>query len=101
MARKSVLVIDTPKCCVDCDLMYDYLYCSANQEERNMTGRGKGRPKGCPLRPLPERKSYGVIPRQSAKSIGASMQNCINYGWNKCLNEITGENFANEINTDN
>ena len=73
---KSILIIDTPNDCYDCPCYY---------EERNKcevifknVDDDIEKPSWCPLRPLPERMSWG----HSMEWID---------GYNACLDEITGE----------
>lgn len=72
---KSILVIDTPKDCLHCDIAYwiDNINCV-----RWIRELGKKKEEICPLRPMPKRKEY---------------QECFmaSYGWNKCIDEIIGE----------
>ena len=75
---KSILVIDTPKNCAECKLMFlqgiGESICNAVDWSR--------RPSWCPLRPLPEKRIN---------------KDCLviheiwNEGWNACLDEIAGE----------
>ena len=84
---KSILVIDTPKNCAECKLMY-------------LQGIGEGicnavdwsrRPLWCPLRPMPQRKN-----NNESEMVGC-LQMDIGYtlGWNECLDEIVGEQNEN------
>ena len=80
---KSILVIDTPKNCAECKLVYlqgtGESICNAVDWEE--------RPSWCPLKDLP-----------SNKEIKGDWENVVdvwidgaNYGYNKCLNDISGE----------
>ena len=49
---KSVLIIDTPKSCLDCPLQdYD---CKAIKDDHKYETREDRRPDWCPLKPLPK-----------------------------------------------
>ena len=42
--------------------------------------------KGCPLKPLPEKKEY-IVPIDNVES----QKDIIAVGWNACIDKITGE----------
>lgn len=71
MNNKSVLVIDTPLTCEEC-ILYNVVYYPDKNKKENICY------KYCPLRPLPEKMSWG---------------HTVDYieGYNACLDEITGE----------
>lgn len=72
---KAILVIDLPENCGKCRLA-DFGECRGSKSYIHMPI--KGRPKECPLRPLPQRKlewNWGSDAR----------------GWNACIDEILGE----------
>ena len=88
---KAILVIDMPSVCDECRL---HLESSGGQYRRfcvakNEISVGKKKPKWCPLKPLPpkldandwHRMFSGLFSEREAKG----------YGWNACLDEITGE----------
>ena len=86
---KSILIIDTPKNCLDCQLMVDG-WCYAVKADRTQEViSAKDRTCWCPLRPLPpkldandwHRMFSGLFSEREAKG----------YGWNACIDEITGE----------
>lgn len=101
MSDKSVLVIDTPKCCYECD------YCRFHGKvgyRKCLLSKGEGRDfidvqdgtidilkerhKCCPLRPLPEKAAVD----ESMLGIGFDDFNTIYYlGFNECIDKITGE----------
>lgn len=99
---KSVLVMDTPKNCYDCQFGTEYCGnleyegCCELAEcldsdtrlitEEHYDCESKSRPEWCPLKPLPEKKEYinSVSNIEATKNIAAA-------GWNACLREITGE----------
>lgn len=77
---KSVLVIDTPETCVDCQFCYELdegveACCSISDDDKDTSlmkkidceyGYCQGKPDWCPLKPLPEKKEY-VDPTSSEK----------------------------------
>lgn len=75
---KSILVIDTPKNCAECKLMYlqgiGESICNAVDWER--------RPSWCPLKDLPSK----MIPEMVMGNKFA--EGCVQ-GWNDCIEEIT------------
>lgn len=95
---KSVLVIDTPENCLDCQLCYELdegveAYCSISDDDKDASimkkidceyGYCQGKPDWCPLKPLPEKM---IIPRGARNTDGLEYA-C---GYNACINEITGK----------
>ena len=85
---KSILIIDTPKNCPDCQLMADgWCYGIPSREEVQGKIKYLKRPSWCPLKELP-----------SNKEIKGDWENVVDvwidgakYGYNKCLNDISGE----------
>ena len=79
---KSILVIDTPKNCAECKLMFlqgiGESICNAVDWSR--------RPTWCPLRPLPKRKDEGSVLKPLPFEVYM-----YRYGFNECLDAITGE----------
>ena len=73
---KSILVIDTPKNCAECKLMFlqgiGESICNAVDWEE--------RPSWCPLKPLPEPKDIGYPNDDYDVGFGD--------GWDACLKEI-------------
>ena len=82
---KSVLVIDTPKKCMHCPLLNDADECTVQDDAANFKAGNSWDElmKGCPLKPLPEKKEY-VDPTSSEKA----KKNIIAVGWNTCINMI-------------
>lgn len=92
-----MLVIDTPKNCLDCQFCYELdegveACCSISDDDKDASlmkkidceyGYCQGKPDWCPLKPLPEKKEY-VDPTSSAKA----KKNIIAVGWNTCINMI-------------
>ena len=70
---KAILVIDMPEGCTECNCAIDLCHGTIPSQEWY-----KKRPSWCPLRPMPEQMSWG----HATDYI---------YGWNDCLDEITGE----------
>ena len=95
--NKSVLIIDTPETCVDCQFCYEFdegieACCSITDDDKDKSlmkqidcenGYCQGKPNWCPLRKLPEKEKddcsndyYDDYYRGYAN------------GWNDCLKEI-------------
>lgn len=84
---KSILIIDTPKNCPDCQLMADgWCYGIPSREEVQGKIKYLKRPSWCPLRPLPERKDEGSVLKPLPFEVYM-----YRYGFNECLDEIVGE----------
>ena len=91
--RKSVLVIDTPENCLDCQFCHELdegveACCSISDDDKDTSlmkkidceyGYCQGKPDWCPLKELPNKKNWGEIFNGNVK------------GWNDCLKEIIGE----------
>lgn len=94
---KSVLVIDTPENCLDCQFCYELdegfeACCSISDDNKGASlmkkidceyGYCQGKPDWCPLMDLPEKDNGDY----SANTFDASFVE----GWNQCIDEITGE----------
>lgn len=91
---KSILVVNTPKTCVDCIFCqeyrtksreYAYCYVTNGDSENDMKpidciyGYRQSKPDWCPLKPLPEK-------------IGIALDELNSYtdGWNACIDAIVG-----------
>ena len=103
MNDKSVLVIDTPKCCYECD------YCRFHGKvgyRKCLLSKGEGRDfidvqdgtidilkerhKCCPLRPLPKYLGFKETETETTDwHFGDNLDRAD--GWNACLDEILGE----------
>ena len=93
---KSVLVIDTPEKCLDCQFCYELdegveACCSISDDDKDASlmkkidceyGYCQVKPNWCPLMDLPE-KDNGDYP---ANTSDASFVE----DWNQCIDEITG-----------
>ena len=84
MNDKSILVVDTPKNCGECQIWLKGFYCGCKKFRRTK------RPKDCPLKPLPQKKDikhaiYLTKDKNKPTAIGYEA------GWNDCLKEILGE----------
>lgn len=93
---KSVLVIDTPENCISCSISRDCSDILGTCAFCPITGKcvfGKDAemiPEWCPLKPLPEKmKVTGLYNGEYFKAGGKPPSYKI--GWNKCIDEITGE----------
>ena len=90
---KSVLLIDTPENCLDCQFCYELdegveACCSISDDDKDTSlmkkinyeyGYCQGKPDWCSLKELPNKKNLGEIFNGNVK------------GWNDCLKEIIGE----------
>lgn len=88
---KSVLVIDAPERCIDCEIGQNYsniietcVSCPIAGKSA-LDGEAESIPDWCPLKPLPERKEY-IVPIDNIES----QKDIIAVGWNACINTITG-----------
>lgn len=95
--RKSVLVIDTPENCLDCQFCYELdegveAYCSVTDDDKDNglmkqieceDGYCQGKPEWCPLKPLPEKDDFDDPYDEYYTGYRD--------GWNRCLEEIVGE----------
>ena len=93
---KSVLVIDTPETCVDCQFCYELdegaeACCSISDDNKDTSlmkkidceyGYCQGKPNWCPLTDLPEKDNGDY---QANTSDAGFVE-----GWNQCIDEITG-----------
>lgn len=98
---KSVLIIDTPETCVDCQFCYELdegieACCSITDDDTDKSlmkeidcedGYCQGKPDWCPLKPLPEKREY-IVPIDNVES----QKDIIAVGWNACIDAITGGN---------
>lgn len=101
---KSVLVIDTPENCYDCQFCYELhegveACCSIMDDDKDKSlmkeidceyGYCQGKPDWCPLIDLPE-KNNGDYPANTF-DVGLAE------GRNQCIDEITGGEADEEIN---
>ena len=93
MSDKSVLVIDTPRTCIECKLQYGGFCFISDEEDRVAKTIDElfllgGKPTWCPLIPLPKKAAVD----ESMLGIGFDDFNTIYYlGFNECIDKITGE----------
>lgn len=92
---KSILVIDTPKICDECEFCYwsdgRFRTCGITHmgiSKQDLEYIGKTKPDWCPLSLLPE--------KMIVLDINDIYEHKYTEGWNDCLDEIIGE--INEIN---
>lgn len=100
---KSVLVIDTPENCLDCQFCYELdegveACCSISDDDEDASimkkidyehGYCQGKPDWCPLKPLPEKmKATGLYNCEYFKA--GDRPPSYKIGWNNCIDEITG-----------
>ena len=95
---KSVLVVNTPENCLDCQFCYELdegveACCSISDDDKDTSlmkkidceyGYCQGKPDWCPLKPLPEKM---IIPRGARNTDGLEYAS----GYNTCINEIAGK----------
>lgn len=93
---KSVLVIDTPENCSDCQFCYELdegieACCSISDDDKDASlmkkidceyGYCQSKPDWCPLKPLPEEDHEDHYPDEWEDGYAN--------GWNDCLKEIMG-----------
>ena len=77
---KSILVIDTPRNCLDCQLMVDGWCYGVKADRTQNTISTKDRTCWCPLKPLPEPKDIGYPNDDYDVGFGD--------GWDACLKEL-------------
>ena len=94
--RKSVLVIDTPENCLDCQFCYELdegveACCSISDDDEDARlmkkidcehGYCQGKPDWCPFMDLPEKDNFDDPYDEYYTGYRD--------GWNRCLEEITG-----------
>ena len=82
---KAILVIDMPKDCRECPCFYDWICCQAKS---GLNVEGDEIPRGCPLKPMPEKMkvNYDFIASCEVTEKVVAM------GWNACIDEILGGN---------
>lgn len=95
--RKSVLVIETPENCLDCQFCYELdegveACCSISDDDKDTSlmkkidceyGYCQGKPDWCPLMDLPEKDDFDDLYDEYYTGY--------HDGWNRCLKEIAGE----------
>ena len=99
MKDKSVMVIDTPKTCIECpfceELDPQEWWGECCITKKNIYAYGDEEikvPEWCPLRPLPEKAAVD----ESMLGIGFDDFNTLYYlGFNECIDMISG--FAEEL----
>lgn len=94
---RALLVIDMPEGCGKCRLA-DFGECRGSKSYIHMPI--KGRPKECPLRPLPCKKYMRQMPSDVLEKDKrkrdfiihkVDVDNSYAEGWNDCIDAITGE----------
>lgn len=98
---KSVLVIDTPENCLDCQFCYELdegveACCSISDDDEDTSimkkidceyGYCQGKPDWCPLMDLPEKDDFDDLYDEYYTGY--------HDGWNRCLKEITSQGKDN------
>lgn len=83
---KSVLVINKPENCIDCPLQADDKACEITETSFISIRANEEILEDCPLVNLPQKQ---VVNEYNFENYA----NGINIGWNRCLEEITGEEY--------
>lgn len=103
---KSILVIDTPETCENCECKYpsykdDSLYdCAITGRTVPIAGMVYGKkPNWCPLRDLPEKKPKVKYQGNGCFGINEATKNSFNMGFNSCIDEISKGENGNEQRT--
>lgn len=81
---KSVIVIDTPKNCLNCPMRYDYKESDICALKDDIIYNCSSKPDWCPLLPLPEKYDIKNI------SCDRFYDWEYEYGYNACIDEILG-----------
>jgi len=93
---KSILVIDTPKACIDCPCHFAddvMIWCGKERKEIFSDDIETFKPDWCQLRDLPEKKPKVKYQGNGCFGINEAMKNSFNMGFNSCIDEILkGEN---------
>lgn len=98
---KSVIVIDTPENCLDCQFCYELdegveACCSISDDDDDTSimkkidceyGYCQGKPDWCPLMDLPEKDDFDDLYDEYYTGY--------HDGWNRCLKEITSQGKDN------
>lgn len=89
--NKAILVIDMPKSCYKCPMMFDDgngIWCGVERDkDGDMHMRvhyycdENGRASWCPLKPMPNEREVNML-KQNEYEVA------LNEGWNACLEEI-------------
>lgn len=79
---KAILVVDMPKDCRECPCFYDWLCCQAKD---GLNVVGDKRPRGCPLKPMPQKKET-----RNAIQYRGLAEEYRKEGFNECIDEILG-----------
>ncbi len=88
---KSILMVDTPENCKECDFCYERLCgngrCTRNKDSGNVVP-DEGKPNWCPLREVPEKKFYNECEVSTR-----THENKTYYidGYNTAIDEILGD----------
>lgn len=83
---KAVLVMDMPESCYQCPFGNDDFECDVIGSHVYI-GFMSGKPKWCPLRPMPEKKKTICYENDSWCTVGEKTKNI---GWNACIDAIGG-----------
>ena len=100
--NKSILIIDTPKSCYKCPMMFDDgngIWCGVERDkDGDMHMRvhyycdENGRASWCPLKPMPQKNKYDVEKYATVDyENDITLGHYLNKGWNECIDEILGE----------
>ena len=78
---KAILVMDMPKSCIDCPLKNDDDDCVVQDEESNRAGTFEELRLTCPLRELPQKRTYEY-------HVDEKIMRGYRDGYNACIDEI-------------
>ena len=94
--NKSILILDTPKSCAECDIRFtdDYTHWCPWKNAQTYVYEyveNKTKPEWCPLSPLPPKKELShYIQRGDAKGMIHQLLYMQDKGWNDCIDIILG-----------
>lgn len=96
---KSILVIDTPKVCIDCPCHFAddaMIWCGKERKEILSDDIETFKPDWCPIRDLPTKKPKVKYHGNGCFGINEAMKNSFNMGFNSCIDEILKGANGNE-----
>lgn len=88
---KSILVIDMPECCVDCEFVdcdANGWVCGRTNKEIYRNEANDKRPDWCPLKAVPKKRDLKDIENH----VGLGTDYIWSEGYNACIDEILGGN---------
>lgn len=92
MSEKSVLVINTPKNCKECDCHLWLVCVPADKDIDEYVDASKTKPDWCPLKPLPQKKNTSKLQGfGNSQIVWTDRIIYQNEGRNACIDELLGE----------